>query len=253
MTIRDTATGIVRKSALAYVGALALTGDTALDTFNTLAKRGASTEKAARAQLRTMSRKLRREANVVADQAEEQTAEARNFLTESRDRLLDTLMIPTQHTLSELNHQVERLTSAIDDLRTKVRRQQREVTAEPMPGYDKMNVDTVLSQLPRLEESQLLAVQAYEQGHQVRVTVLRAVERAMIERQQARGVLSEPAMRTSVEPLPGYAQLRAEEAIEKLNGLNETELLHVRTYEAEHQNRVTVLRAVDERLVPTAE
>lgn len=253
MTIRDTATGVARKSALAYVGALALTGDTARDTFNKLARRGVTAEKATRAQLRKMSRALRREANVVAEQAEEQTAEARSFLAETRDRLLETLMIPTQDTLSDLNHQVERLSSAIDDLRTKVRRQQREVTAEPMPGYDKMNVDTVLSQLPKLEESQLLAVQAYEQAHQARVTVLRAVERAMIERQQARGVLSEPAMRTSVEPLPGYAQLRAEEAIEKLNGLNEAELLHVRTYETEHQNRVTVLRAVDEHLAPAAE
>lgn len=250
MTIFDSATGMVRKGTLAYVGALALTSDMARDGFSQLTKRGVSAEQAAMAQLRRLGRTLRRETEVVAEETQEQTADARNLLMQSRDRVLDMLMIPTQSNLRELNTQVERLTVAIDDLRTKSRRQLREVSAEPVPGYEKMNVDTVLSQLPKLEEAHLLAVRSYEGTHQNRVTVLRAVERALIERQQARGALDEPATRTTVEPLPNYEQLRAEEAIEKLAGLSPAELLHVRVYELEHQNRITVLRAVDERMVP---
>ena len=250
MTMLNSATGMVRKGTLAYVGAIALTGDMARDAFGQLAKRGVSAEQAAMAQLRRLGRTLRRDAEASAEESHEQAAEARNLLVQSRDRVLGMLMIPTQSNLRELNAQVERLTAAIDDLRTKSRRQLREVSAEPVPGYEKMNVDTVLSQLPKLEEAHLLAVRSYETTHQNRVTVMRAVERALIERQQARGALGEPATRTTVEPLPNYEQLRAEEAVEKLAGLNPAELLHVRTYEHEHQNRVTVLRAIDERLAP---
>lgn len=253
MTILDTATTVARKGALAYVGALALTGDVARDTFTQLTERGASAEQTARAELRRLTRMVRRDASEAVAEGEEQVSEARSLLAEGRDRVLDTLLLPTQRSLHELNNQVERLSVAIDDLRAKTRRQKAAIPAEPIPGYEKMNVDTVLSRLPKLEEAHLLAVQSYEQAHQNRITVLRAVERAIIELQAARGALAEPATRTSVEPMPGYEGLRAEEAIEKLAGLNAAELQHVYVYEQEHQNRVTVLRAVEERLAASAE
>lgn len=253
MTILDTASTVARKGALAYVGALALSGDVARDTFAQLAERGASAEQTARAELRRLTRMVRRDTSEAVAEGEEQLSEARSFVAEGRDRVLDMLLLPTQRSLHELNAQVERLSVAIDDLRAKTRRQKAAIPAEPIPGYEKMNVDTVLSRLPKLEEAHLLAVQSYEQAHQNRVTVLRAVERAIIELQAARGALAEPATRTSVEPLPGYEGLRAEEAIEKLAGLNAAELQHVQIYEQEHQNRVTVLRAVEERLAASAE
>jgi hypothetical protein len=94
----------------------------------------------------------------------------------------------------------------------------------------------------------LLAIRAYEQERGNRVTVLRAVERALIERQAACGGLAEPATRTTVDPLPRYDELKVEEIVERMAGLAPAELLHIKVYEQEHQGRVTVLRAVDERL-----
>ena len=60
MTILDTASTVARKSALAYVGALALSGDVARDTFAQLAERGASAEQTARAELRRLTRMVHR-------------------------------------------------------------------------------------------------------------------------------------------------------------------------------------------------
>lgn len=181
MTAIETASNVARKGALAYVGALALTGDAARGTFERLSKRGANAQHTLREQAQKLANRLRRQASAPAE-AELAAPEAGpSFLAKGRDQLLDRLQIPTQASLAELNSEIERLSAAIDDLRVKSRRQ-APTMAEPLPGYEKMNVDTVLSRLPKLDEAGLLAVQAYEQAHQGRVTVLRGVERTLAER-----------------------------------------------------------------------
>lgn len=181
MNTVETVTQIARKGALAYVGALALTGDAARESFERLAKRGTEARQRAQGELKRAARTLRREAKEVAAEGQEQIAETRSLLVQGRDRLFDTLKLPTQETFQELRGQVERLSAALDDLRVKSRRQ----LAEPIPGYEKMNVDTVLGQLPRLDEPALLAVRVYEEANQNRVTVLRGIERTLAERQAA--------------------------------------------------------------------
>ncbi len=53
---------------------------------------------------------------------------------------------------------------------------------------------------------------------------------------------------TAREPFPGYDTLTVKEIVARLPELDEEQLRAVRTYEALHQNRVTVLRAVDHEL-----
>jgi poly(hydroxyalkanoate) granule-associated protein len=255
---------IARKGALAYIGALALTGDQVAKTFGQLVERGkkvdqaarsrfAGVEKAARKQIDQATRTLRGGARENLADGRAQVAEAGSALASGRDRLLDALNLPTHDDILKLNFEVERLSGAIDELRKKSRRQKAEVAAlangaAPLPGYEKLNAEAVVDRLGALDEPTLLAVRAYELEHGNRVTVLRAVERTLIERQAARGGLDEPATRTSVDPLPRYDELTAEEVIERLAGLNDAELLHVKVYEQEHGNRVTVLRAVVDKL-----
>lgn len=189
MTPIETASTVARKSALAYVGALALTGDAARDSFEQLSQRGADTQQLLREQAQKLASRLRRRAAAPAAapaealpaEAPAEPKKALTLLAQGRDRLLERLQIPTQASLAELNSEIERLSAAIDDLRVKSRRQPS--MPEPLPGYEKMNVDTVLSQLPKLDQAGLLSVQAYEQAHQGRVTVLRGVERTLSERQ----------------------------------------------------------------------
>lgn len=249
--IIDTVKTTARKGALAYVGAWALASDYALETVESLAQRGEKAEQAARQQLRESLRAVRGEARAGIAEGEQQLDaardEAQRVTNRISDRVVDALNIPRQDDIKELDSQVARLTVQIDQLRANLRRNEATL-AEPMLGYEKLTADEVIARLPDLDITQLLALRAHEQQHANRVTVLRATEHTLIERHAAAGTLDATNALTTVEPLPGYAKLTAEEAIERLQSLNETELLHVKTYEQEYLARVTIVRAADERL-----
>jgi hypothetical protein len=263
--ILDPAITLARKSALAYVGAIALTGDRVNQAVNRvnetvadLAKRGEKVQKQARTRLRKTAGQVREIVgeNVaeVRETVRETAAEdAGNLLVKSRGRLLDLLNIPIQSSLLKLNFEVARLSAQIDELRGIVRRSKPEAPATPLPGYDRLNVEAVLERLPEQTAPTLLAIRAYEQSHGNRITVLRAVKRALVERQESDGSLEKLATHTTVEPLPRYAELRAEEIVERLHSLSRAELLHTRAYEQDHQARITVLRALEERLAAKVE
>jgi signal transduction histidine kinase len=51
-----------------------------------------------------------------------------------------------------------------------------------------------------------------------------------------------------IHPIPNYDDKNVEEVMGALDGLDEMQLRTVRAYEVSHKNRITVLRAVDERL-----
>src|SRR5687768_5148019 len=53
--ILDPAINVAHKSALVYIGAIALTGDRVTQTFNQLAQRGAQVEKSTRERLRQVA------------------------------------------------------------------------------------------------------------------------------------------------------------------------------------------------------
>jgi len=184
--ILDPALNLARKSALASVGAVALTGDTLAGTFERLAARGARVERAAREKLRTTAADARadvaeRKEQIVAEN-KDRIAEARGVFEQMRDRLIDILHLPTQTAVEQLNGEVARLSAQIDKLRAAARRQPRAAAqapavSEPTPGYEKLNAERVNEMLPTLSEPTLLAVRDYEQTHSNRVTVLRAIDR----------------------------------------------------------------------------
>jgi poly(hydroxyalkanoate) granule-associated protein len=245
-------TTIARKSVLAYVGALALASEQVANSVDSMARRGAEVEQGARKRLQRTLRWARNEVEEGQEDVQEQLAETSGNLARSRDRLLDTLNIPTQTSIAELNSQVARLNVQIDELRGTLRRRATQIPSEPFPGYDKLNAEAVVERLAKLDEPTLLAVRAHEQQRANRVTVLRALERTLVERLAARDALAEPAAHTTVEPFPRYDELRAEEVIERIADLNAADLLHVRVYEQERLARVTVLRAIDERMAALA-
>jgi len=187
--VLDPALNVARRGALAYVGALALTRDVVIDTVEHLAERGSPVERAARTRLDEAAGAARRRFEQVASRLRRPAkrdaaapATPVNLLAQGRDRLLDALNIPTQRALHDLNDQLDHLNAAIEDLRAQ-RRQSKPAELpkaaelpEPLPGYDKMNVDTVVRHLAEFDDAGLRAVRAYEQANGKRVTVLRAIE-----------------------------------------------------------------------------
>jgi len=248
---------IARKGALAYIGAIALTGDQVARTFDRLARRGEKAEQTARQRLTKVERTTREQLAKARESLDERQERVGGALEKGRDRLLEALSLPTQGDVVRLKLEIDRLTGVVEDLRKQARRPKVEVVVAsngepPLPGYEKLNVESVLDRLPALDGSKLLAVRAYEQEHGKRVMVLRAVERQLVERRSG-GAPDAPPFHTTVEPLPRYDELRAEEVVERLGDLGAAELLHGQTYEQQHQARVTVLRALDERLAARVE
>jgi poly(hydroxyalkanoate) granule-associated protein len=186
--ILDPALSLARKSALASVGAVALTGDTVAETFERLAARGEKAERAVRVRLRLATADVRAD---IAENQEQVVAESKERLAGLRGvvegglgRLADMLNLPTQRSVLQLNDEVARLSVQIDQIRAQARRQARAVevaqgAVEPLPGYDKLNAEHVVDQLQTLPEPKLLAVRNYEQTHGNRVTVLRAVDKLL--------------------------------------------------------------------------
>jgi poly(hydroxyalkanoate) granule-associated protein len=191
---RNPAIEVARKGALAYVGAIAMTGDTIRHSFDRLAKRGARVEKAARAKLQPTAEGVRADVEggkeKIVEESKERIAEARGVFEQARDRLIDMLHLPTQTSVELLNGEVAHLSAEIDKLRAATRRQAKAVqeaqgAVEPTPGYDKLNVEHAVELLSTLPESKLLAVRNYEQTHSNRVTVLRAIDKLLEPKAEA--------------------------------------------------------------------
>ena len=173
---RNPAMNIVRKGALAYVGAIAMAGDRLTQTIDHLSTRGAQLEQDARKRLRMATETIREEVaenqGQLLAEGKEQLAEARGALQKGRDRLMEVLSIPTQSSVDQLSTEVVRLSIQIDGLR-----RQTQAVEEPLPGYDQLNAESVINLLPSLSEQKLLAVRNYEQVHNSRITVLRAIDK----------------------------------------------------------------------------
>jgi poly(hydroxyalkanoate) granule-associated protein len=173
---------VARKGALAYIGAIALTSDALAQAIERYSERGAQVERAARARLRRTTAAVRKEVEdnqeQLAAESREQIAEARSALERGRDRVFEALHLPTNSSVEQLSLEVARLNAQIDELRASLRRQARAVE-EPVPGYDKLNAESVVDLLPSLSEPKLLAVRNHEQTHSNRVTVLRAIDKQL--------------------------------------------------------------------------
>ena len=101
-----------------------------------------------------------------------------------------------------------------------------------MADYVGRNVRDVVEGLPELNDEALAKVRRFEEQHENRQGVLRAIDRLASDRM----------------PLPNYGGMTVDEIAAQLEGLDAERLQAVRAYEETHSNRVTVMRAVDKRL-----
>jgi polyhydroxyalkanoate synthesis regulator phasin len=228
--IFDPILSTARRSALASIGAVALARDTLSETIDQLAKRGEQARRGAQKRLDAVERQVRVEVTHGEERVED-----------IRDRVLTLLHVPSQSDIQQLYAQVEQLCVEIDQLQGARQRTQSVVIDEPLPGYSKLNADAVIDRIPELSTQTLLTLRAYEQAHGRRVTVLRAVERTLVQRSDAAVSTQEL---TTVEPLPNYDRLAEDALIERLAHLSEAELLHVRAYEQSHTARASITDAI---------
>ncbi|NOK58085.1 MAG: hypothetical protein GFH27_549287n389 [Chloroflexi bacterium AL-W] len=234
-----------QKSVLASVGVVALVGDRITETFHKFADRGKAVEQTAQGWFKETNGQVNGgvaegEQIVVANMNK-----AQDQFLQIREQVFDTFNLPSYTSVKELNEQIANLSIQIDDLYDEVVGVAPVIPTVPLTDYDKLNAETVIEQLPQYDEPTLLAIRDYEKAHNNRVTVLRTLERLLVERH----ALSSTEVETTVEPFPRYDDLSIDNLINRVADLNEIELLHMQSYEQSHQNRVVVLEAIEARLV----
>ncbi len=109
---------------------------------------------------------------------------------------------------------------------------QRELETAPFRGYDEMRVPELVERIPALNEEDLLRMRRYEEAHAAHKGVLEAIDEELAKRQ----------------PLPNYNETNATEIARQVAELDVDQALAIREYEANHGNRVSVLRATERRL-----
>ncbi len=227
---------VPRHVVLAYAGLWGVAYDEAQELLknsrNLLDRaedRGVVVEADTRELVKETVQKVRRQAEEVQEEVEEQVEQIVNLATGEE--------------VAALNAKVDALRRQVDVLVQKVDRvlllEQAEALKLPLPDYDQLNVKEVTARLDSLTIPQLVALRDYELAHGKRVTILRELDG-----------------RINRMPIPGYDQLSIDEIEPLLPGLEIAHLDYLAEYEAQHENRVTLLRAIereqDRRLQVTA-
>ena len=132
--ILDPAITIARKSALAYVGVLALTGDMLSATVEQLAMRGEAAARATRTWVPATAGEVEETVHESVAESADQVEQARSMLAKGRDRLLDALNIPTHSSMLKLNVEVAQLGAQIEELRGTLRRSKAQAKAKTAHG-----------------------------------------------------------------------------------------------------------------------
>jgi len=111
---------------------------------------------------------------------------------------------------------------------------QRVSTGVPIEDYDDLNVGKIVEQLDNLSADELQRVRVYEQQHKNRDTLLKQIDRRMME---ATGV-----------PIWDYDDLNVGEIVEQLDNLSADELLAARAYEQQNKDRDSLIGQIDRRI-----
>lgn len=186
------------------------------------------------------------------------------------ETMLTELLDMGRRELGEVEERIEALVNRLD--------RELEEEIRPIANYDEKNVDEITSELADLDSMQLSTIRTYEVNHKNRVTILRAIDEKLAERDELspaasksfidrveEGVerVSRRAARVEeevekravdlVNPINDYDGMNVEEVKAELGGLNVAQLGMVRAYEVARKERVMVLRAIDEELEARAE
>lgn len=106
----------------------------------------------------------------------------------------------------------------------------------PFAGYDSMTAKEIVAKLNGMTNAELLDVKIYEVANQNRVTVVREVNSKMVDL-----------------PVANYDSMTVSELETVLPTLSAEELNTIKEYETAHENRVTLLRAIDSKLASEEE
>ncbi|HZK50819.1 MAG TPA: hypothetical protein VFD47_04555 [Actinomycetota bacterium] len=98
----------------------------------------------------------------------------------------------------------------------------------PIASYASLTADEIVSRLTGLTQTDLAKVYKYEKAHENRATILNAIDDKLVDL-----------------PIPTYDALTADEIVERLGKLDESELKSIRRYEAATKMRATVLERID--------
>lgn len=235
-----------RKSVFASLGMWRMIYDGALNTvdrskqfFGEAVERGEGVEKQAMENAKEFTNMVEERASKMQetvrsnfrryeDDAETVVSNGKNGLDSRIESALQRLNVPTRANIVELNAKLDALSKKIDEA---LGTQAEVITNEPMPGYDTMTAKEIVSKLNKLTINELVAVKQYEMAHEDRVTVTREVDR-----------------RIEAMPIARYDALTVDEIEPMLSTLETAELQKVAEYEANHENRVTLLRAIESEL-----
>jgi hypothetical protein len=101
----------------------------------------------------------------------------------------------------------------------------------PIPSYGSLTADEIVSRLSGLTQTDLSKVYKYEKAHENRTTVLESILGKLV-----------------TLPIPAYDSMNADEIVDRLDRLDESELRTIKRYESETKMRSTVLEKVDSLL-----
>lgn len=168
----------------------------------------------------------------VVDKVQRRAEEAEEELQEQMESVAGQVNLATREEVAALNIKVDALRRQVDLLLTKLDQvilaTQAEPEPLPLPGYDELTAKEVVAQLDSLTIPQLVALRDYELANDNRVTVLREID-----------------ARVNRMPVPGYDELTVEEIEPLLANLEDAQLAYLARYEETHENRVTLLRAIE--------
>ena len=173
-----------RKAALAYVGLWGLAYDEAkswMDYGQELVERAEKRGTKVEEQATDDARRYYKEATKRVRRSTEEPVQEVEAEVETRmEQVLERLGIPTRKQLVELEARLDKL----NDKLAQTAATKAVVKAKaPIDGYEELTVDDVEPLLPTLSPGELKALAAYEEKHKNRVTLLRAIDEQLEQRQ----------------------------------------------------------------------
>lgn len=225
-----------RKSFFAYLGMWGVAYDGAVGAadyskrmFDKAVERGSSVEQSVMDEAQGLVANVEDQASEVRNRLKKRWQDSEQELEAQIKAALNRLELPSQSTLTALNDKIDRLSNKIDSLL--VTAETEIVVAQPLPDYDKFTAKKIVGMLDKLTIEELVQVKQYEMAHENRVTVLREVDSLLEEM-----------------PIARYDELTVDEVEPLLATLDVEQLKVVAEYEAAHENRVTLLRAIESEL-----
>lgn len=196
-------------------------------------KRAQKVREQAKGRLQKMEARFDSMQGKVKGRAEKAEGKVEYDLETQVERVLDRLGIPSRDRIVKLSEEIEALSKKIDAQLAAESALVVKVEAEPVTlplvNYTELTAKEILALLDKLTVTELVEIKRFEEANENRITVLREVNR-----------------RIESMPLVGYDEMTVEEVETRISGLSAEQLDFLATYEKAHQNRVTLLRSLEE-------